>query len=649
MKSRDRELALRPGLSWRTLLIGPGQADMKPRDRELKLRHRFSRRALLIGAGQAGLFGLLTWRLRQLQIMESSEYRLLSDENRLSLQLVAPMRGTIYDRFGAQIAKDQENLRVIVVPAFCKDLAATLQAISSIAPVSPADRDRVMRAARRQNSYFPILVSEGLSWREFALLNVLAPQLPGVQTDRASYRRYTQARSVAHVVGYVGMAGKGEIDEDRAMRIPGFRIGKTGIEKGLDRELRGRPGAIQYEVDAHGRIVRKLGSTPSVPGRDLVLTLDRDLQAFALDRIAGYRRASLVALDVATGGVLVMVSNPSFDTNELAFKADAKGWATLLKGPDNAFNNRAAAGLYPPGSTFKVVTALAGLTAGVITPDEHITCRGGFPFGGHFFHCWRPRGHGPIALHDAIKKSCDVYFYETVHRLGIDKLAVTGRALGLGQTYDCELAGLKQGIMPDTAWKRATLRAPWYPGETISCGIGQGYVSATPLQLAVVVARIATGKVIMPSFLCSHANETQGPPGPLPIDPVHLQLVRDGMSGVVNEEGGTAKRAALTIPGVLMAGKTGTAQSFGKGAKRPPTGWEAQPHSLFIAFAPVDAPRYAIACVVEHGGYGAAAAAPVVHDVMTELLMRDPAAKPVFVASRQTEAAPAIADAGGSQ
>ena len=239
----------------------------------------------------------------------------------------------------------------------------------------------------------------------------------------------------------------------------------------------------------------------------------------------------------------------------------------------------------------------------------------------------------PSALHDAIKASCDVYFYETAHRLGIDRLAVTGRALGLGHAYESELAGQKRGVMPDTAWKRATLGVPWYAGETISCGIGQGYVLATPLQLAVVSARIASGKAIEPRFVRSHGSGAQPAPAPLPIDPVHLQLVRDGMSAVVNEKGGTATRSVLSIPsmpGILMAGKTGTAQAFGHGAAHHFTGWEAQPHALFIAFAPVDAPRYAVACVVEHGGYGAHAAAPIVHDVMTELLLRDPAGKPAF-------------------
>ena len=617
---------------------------MKARDPHLKQRHRFSRRALLVGAGQAGLFGLLAWRLRQLQIMDSSEYRLLSDENRVNRQLTAPVRGAIYDRFGAVVAQDKENLRVIVIPAFCKSLTATLAAISSIVTVSASDKDRIMRAARRRSRYLPILVTEGLTWRQFALLNVLAPQFPGVQTDRASYRHYSHARSVAHVVGYVGMAGKGEVDEDPVMRIPGFRIGKTGIEKGLDRTLRGRAGSISYEVDAHGRIVRELGSIPSEPGRDVVVTLDSELQAFALDRLAAQRRGSVVALDCVTGDVLVMVSTPSFDTNEIAFKTDAKRWAELVKGPDEPLNNRATTGLYPPGSTFKVVNALAGLTAGVITPDERITCRGGYLFGKHFFHCWKT--HGPIALHDAIKSSCDVYFYETAHRLGIDRLAVTGRALGLGQAYDSELVGVKAGVMPDTAWKKATLRAPWYPGETISCAIGQGYVLATPLHLALVSARIASGKALVPRFVRPQASGSVLPPAPLPIDPVHLQLVRDGMSAVVNEKGGTANRAALNIPGVLMAGKTGTAQAFGHGSKRRFTGWEAEPHSLFIAFAPVDAPRYAVACVVEHGGYGARTAAPIVHDLMTEILLRDPAAKPTFVASTEAEAPSAVAEAG---
>jgi penicillin-binding protein 2 len=600
-------------------------------------RMRFSRRAVLVAAGQAGLFGLLGWRLRQLQILDSSEYRLLSDENRITVQLVAPARGTIYDRFGAPIAEDRENFRVIVVPAFCQDLAATLDALSGIVTVSAAAKDRVTRAARRQSGYFPILVTEGLSWREFALLNVLTPQLPGVQTDRGSYRHYRSARSMAHVVGYVGMADKTEIDEDPVMRVPGFRIGKTGIEKGFDRALRGRPGAIKHEVDVHGRVIRTLAENPSERGKDLVLTVDQELQAIALKRIEDLRVASIVVLDVVTGEVLVMASTPTFNPNDITFNVDAKEWRALTGAQDDPFDNRAIRGVYPPGSTFKVVTALAGLNAGVIDPSERMHCPGSYAVGRKRFRCWK--SHGTVFLHKAITQSCDVYFYETAKRMGIDHLAVIARQLGLGHTYDCGIVGEKPGIIPDKKWKRARFGEPWYGGETVIAGIGQGFVSSTPLQLAVMTARIATGRAVVPRFVPHGLAEKESALLET-IDPVHLELVRAGMIGVVNEPGGTARRSALTIPDIQMAGKTGTSQVISSRNRHKLPGWDGETHALFIAFAPAHAPRYAAACVVEHGGGGSRAAAPIVRDVMTEVLLRDPAARPVFVASRQVDTGP---------
>ena len=604
---------------------------MRPRDYALRLRNRFSRRAVLIGAAQTGLFGLLLWRLRRLQILDSPEYRLLSDDNRISEHLVAPARGAIYDRLGRTIAEDRENFRVIVTPALCEDLGATLDAISEIVPVGAGARDRVIRAARRQSGYFPVLVTEGLDWRQFALLSVLAPQIAGMRTDRATYRRYVRARSMAHVVGYVGLADKGEVDAHPVMRVPGFRTGKAGIEKGLDAELRGEPGTISYEVDAHGRVVRELGATASARGKDLVLTIDQELQEIAHKRIEGLRVASIVVLDVVTGGIVVMASYPSFDPNEVSFNVDLAQWKELAKNVDHPLENRALRGQYPPGSTFKVVTALAGLEAGVINPEERMTCPGGFPFGRHYFRCWKR--HGSVYLHEAIKQSCDVYFYHTVNRVGIDRLAETSRKLGLGQIHDVGLAGQKQGIIPDTKWKRRTLGQPWYPGETISCGIGQGYVSTTPLQLAVTAARIATGREVRPHLIAPSAPEPEA--APLDIDPVHLDLVRAGMVGVVNEKGGTAVRSALTLPNVQMAGKTGTSQVISARNRGFLKGWHGETHALFIAYAPVASPRYAAACVVEHGGGGSRAAAPVVRDVMTEVLLRDPAIKTALLASNE--------------
>jgi penicillin-binding protein 2 len=614
--------------------------DDKERDSALRLRRRFSRRAVLIGAGQAGLFGLLLWRLRQLQILDNSEYQLLSDENRMTVQLVAPARGSIYDRTGRMVAEDKENFRIIVVPAFCKDLKATLASLSRVVHISAAEKDRVIRAARRQSGYFPVLVTEGLTWRQFTLLGVLAPQLPGVRIDRATYRHYVHGSSMAHVIGYVGMADKVEVDEDPIMRVPGFRTGKAGVEKSFDPELRGQPGTIKYEVDAHGRVVRELESTPSVRGKDMVLTIVQELQAIALKRIEGLRVASIVVLDAVTGAILVMASYPTFDPNDVSFRVNSDRWKELGRNRDHPLENRALRGVYPPGSTFKVVTALAGLSAGVITAEERMTCPGAYLFGRHRFRCWKRHGGG-IDVHEAIKQSCDVFFYETVKRAGIDHLADTARKLGLGKIHDLGLVGQKKGIIPDVAWKRAALGQPWYPGETISCGIGQGYVATTPLQLAVMTARIATGRAVTPHLLLTDKSEIA--PDPLSFDPVHLEIARAGMIAVVNEKGGTAVRSALTIPDVQMAGKTGTSQVISAKNQGYLKGWEGETHALFIAFAPVGAPRYAAACVVEHGGGGSRAAAPVVKDVMTEVLLRNPAGHPGFVASNQTAAAPDVA------
>jgi penicillin-binding protein 2 len=619
--------------------------DVKPTDPALKQRRRFTRRALLLGAGQIGLFGLLGWRLRQLQILDTSEYRLLSDENRMTMQLVAPQRGSVYDRFGRSVAEDRENLRIVVLPAFCKDLDETLDAISNIVRVSAAERDRVRRAARRQSGYFPVLVTEGLSWQEFALLNVLAPQFPGVRTDRSSYRRYGAGRSMAHVIGYVGMAGKAEIDEGPIMRIPGFRAGKAGIEKGQDNQLRGEPGTIKHEVDAHGRIVRQLDVTPSTRGKDLVLTIDQELQTFALQRLEGHRVASIVVLDATTGGVLVMASTPTYNSNDLAFNADPNVMSELARGKDNPFENRALRGLYPPGSTFKVVTALAGLGAGVVKPNERMSCPGVYALRRARFRCWKSHGGG-VDVHRAIKESCDVWCYETARRMGIEALAAMARKLGLGRTYDCGLSGQKEGVVPDPEWKRRVLRLPWYGGETVIAGIGQGFVLTTPLQLAVMTARIATGRAVEPRLIEMGATEPEAPR--LDIDPVNLEIIRSGMIAVVNEKGGTAVRSALTLPEVQMAGKTGTSQVISSRNRGLLKGWEGETHALFIAYAPVAAPRYAAACVVEHGGGGSRAAAPIVRDVMTEVLLRDPGSKPVFVAGNQP-GPPTMAEMGGGR
>lgn len=588
----------------------------------------------MLGAGQIGLFGLLGWRLRQLQVLEAPKYSLLAEENRINIQLLPPSRGLIFDRFGKPLATNTDRMRVFIVPELSKNISESLSRLNAIVPVSEKIRARSLRLARRQASYIPIIVDDSLSWRQFAQVNVLAPSLPGVQTDILSVRHYHGGKDIAHIVGYVGAATKGQLEEDPVTRLPGFRVGKSGVEKGLDAKLRGKAGIVKLEVDARGRALRKLDTLDSEPGRELVLTIDKDAQHFTMERLKDERRAAVVALDARTGEILVMASTPSFDPNSIIHGLKDGVWSDIASAQDDPLTNKAIRGQYPPGSTFKMVTALAGLEAGEITIKERLRCYGGYSYSKVHFGCWRRGGHGVVDVRRAIKESCDVYFYTVAERIGITKLSAMGRKLGLGQTYDCGLPLQKAGVMPTPGWKRATLGEKWYGGETIIAGIGQGYVLTTPLQLAVMTARIATGKQVMPRIARPYSDENPPEPKPLDIDPEHLAIVREGMWAVVNEGGGTAGRARLPIAGIEMAGKTGTSQvnSASSGRRSSDLKWEQRDHGLFVGFAPADNPQYAVAAIVEHGGGGSVAASPVVRDVMAALIERDSATKPTYVA-----------------
>lgn len=619
---------------------------MSGRDTLTGHRGRFTRRALLLGAAQTGLLGALAWRLHRLQSDEGTRYARLADANRTSTQLLAPARGVIFDRSGEIVASNVESLRVLVVPDLAQDLPGTLDRVARLVPVTEAARDRVLRIARRQSPTLPIVVADGITWHQFAQLNVLAPSLPGIRTDIAWTRRYRHGSDLAHIVGYVGAADASEVHIDPVMRLPGFRVGKAGVERGFDEHLRGRAGNVQIEVNALGRGVRKLGEAAGERGRPLVLSVDHACQRFALGRLAEHRRAAVVGLAVETGDIIVLASTPTYDPNDLVLGLTPEDWKELTTAQDDPFINRSITGQYPPGSTFKMVTALAGLEAGVIRPDTVTHCGGVYALNRARFRCWKRRGHGGVALHRAIRESCDVYFYDTARKVGIERLAAAARRLGLGQTYPCGLPLQKPGVVPDPAWKRTVIGKPWYGGETVIAGIGQGFVLATPLQLAVMTARIASGRAIMPRIALPETEAAEEPASPLEFDREHVALVRAAMTAVVNEPGGTAGRSKLPIADVLMAGKTGTSQVVGARASRQrlqSLGWEAEDHALFVGYAPADAPRYAVACVVEHGGSGARAAAPIVRDVMVDLLQRDPLARPSY----RPESAPRRTAEGG--
>ncbi len=597
----------------------------------------FTRRAAVLSTGTALLFGGLLVRMFHLQVSRSDEFAKLAEENRISTRLLAPRRGRILDRFGVPLAANRQNFRLHLIPEQAGNYEAILDHVIALVPRVADDRTRIMKEIKRNRRFIPVTIAENLTWDEFSAINIRAPELPGIIPDVGDTRDYPYGEELSHVVGYVAKVAEGDLDGDPQLRLPGFRIGKSGVERTVDLPLRGQPGQSNVEVNAYGREIKELSRHEGTPGNDVLLTLDMDIQTFASQRVAG-QSASVVVLDIMTGDVLALVSAPGFNPNSFNIGLTSAEWRGLVDNPLKPLLNKAIAGLYPPGSTFKPVTAIAGLEAGVITPSDRVHCNGQTWLGNHAFHCWKKGGHGSMDLHLGMKHSCDIYFYEVARRTGIDKIADVAKRLGLGSDYGFELANTKSGIVPSSGWKLAMTGQAWQGGETLIAGIGQGFLLTSPLHLAVMAARLANGgKAVRPHLLRSVGAKLVTPPvdDALQIDPVHLELVRAGMNAVSNEAGGTAYAARLFDlgPDLMLAGKTGSAQVRRISMAERATGvkknedlpWEQRDHALFICFAPVINPRYSIGLVVEHGGSGSKSAAPVARDIMREVLIRDPA------------------------
>lgn len=589
---------------------------------ERESRRTFSRRAMVLAAGQMLGFSVLGWRLFELQVLDEGRYDPLADENRTSLQILLPKRGRILDRTGAVLADNDESFRVVITPALAGDIPGVLAKFKLLQPLNDAEVDAIVKRAKRQSRNLPIAVATDVPFEQVARINLFAPQLPGIRTEVAWRRRYHSGAAAGHLVGYTGSIERPSIDDDALMRMPGVRIGKSGVEAGMEMELRGDGGIVKIEVDARGRIKRNLEMRDPVAGRDVHLTIDLDLQKRMFERLRAERCASCVVLDVTTGEIAAMASTPSYDPAELTDGPTEETWQRLSAAEDKPLLNRAIGGIYPPGSTFKIVTALALLHMRAMDPKEKINCGGRYELAGHSYRCWKRSGHGPVALHDALRESCDCYFYEAARRLGIDAIADMARMMGFGQVYNCGLPQQKAGLVADPDWKRGRWNAGWYGGETLLAGIGQGYMLATPLQLAIMTARIATNRAVEPTIV-KYSNSAPGFRfAELGLEPDKVALVRAGMKAVVNEEAGTGKNAVLGAGRPLVAGKTGTSQTRNRGDDRPQDDlpWRARDHALFVAYFPADAPRYAVAAVVEHGGGGGAVAAPLVRDVIEAVL-----------------------------
>lgn len=596
----------------------------------------FSRRAILLGGAQLGLAAALVGRLYYLQVLEAARYKKLSEENRISLRLIPPPRGVIVDRLGNPMAVNKQNYRVIIVAEQTPDLDQTLDSLSQIIEISDYDRKRTMKEVSRKRPFLPVTVRENLTWEEVARVEVNTPDLPGVTIDVGQSREYVIGASAAHVVGYVAAVAESDLGDDPLLEIPGFRVGKNGIEKIYDLALRGKAGTSEVEVNSIGRVIRELSRDEGKPGAEMVLTLDRELQQFAVDRL-GQESGAVAVVDIHSGEVMVLASTPGFDPAAFAQGMTEDYWRQLTSDPKGPLTNKAIAGQYAPGSTFKTMVALAALDSGVVTPDHRVFCTGEVVLGDSHFHCWKKGGHGSVDMHEGIMKSCDVYFYDVARRVGIDRIAEMARRFGLGKIVGIDLPGEKTGLIPDSDWKLGVTGVAWQPGETLVAGIGQGYMLATPLQLAVMAARLANGGNAVVPHLSRDLVDRNGvrlreKPSfqPIGVSAEALKTVIGGMVAVCNDQHGTAYGSRIPDAGFQMAGKTGTSQvrrisraeRLAGVKKNEDLPWEERDHALFISFAPIDAPRFACAVIVEHGGGGSKAAAPIARDVLLQTQKR---------------------------
>ena len=639
----------------------------------------FSRRALLIGGLQIGALGLIVKHLYGIQVIDSQKYLSLSDSNRFNFSLIPSSRGSIFDRKGRILATNTGSFDIEIVPEWSRDIHETLYNLTKYISLDEDEIKTILNLAKKQKSFIPITVKSNIDRQTVSRIAVNVPYLPGVSIERNERRIFPQGSLAVHVTGYVGRVSKSEQNKNSPeLFLPGFRIGKSGIELQYDIDMRGLPGTKRVEVNSLGKVIKSSIEKDTIKGKNINLSLDIHLQTFALRRLqAGNDKlisinetkakkvldkskslawqlkddrnhinqnhngdyvlpesGSVVVMDVNTGELVVSASAPTYDPNKFDPGISTSDWQMLSNHPRNPLINKTISGQYPPGSTFKMMVGLAALETGVITSKTKTFCSGHIEIGDMKFHCWHKHGHGAVDLLDAIAQSCDVFFYEIALKTGINKIAKISREFGLGLPTGINLPGEKSGLIPDRKWKLDVKKQVWRPGETIIAGIGQGYVLATPIQLALMTARIANGgKKIKPTLLkspilqASNANSVK-------VSEENLNIIKRAMEKVSLDEFGTGRNFRLGIKGVEMAGKTGTVQVRRISTKERESEegviknedriWEWRDHALYVGYAPMDKPRYAISVIVEHGGSGSSKAGPIARDIMEATLTDDP-------------------------
>ena len=588
------------------------------------------RRTLVVIAFNLLAFAVIVARLYFLQVKEADKYKMMSDENRISTRFLVPPRGLIFDRNGEIIAKNEQDFQALMVAEQTPDIAETLKTFKQIVPLTEGEEQKIRKDLKNKRRFIPIKLKDNLSWNEVSKILLHAPDLPGVEINEGLSRYYPYADIYAHVLGYVGPVSDKDKKDNPLYMVPGFKIGKSGLERYFDYKLQGKGGTIKLEVNAYGRVMNEIERNSGEEGQSLTLTLDARLQRAAYEAF-GEESGAAVVLNVRTGEILALVSTPSFDPNLFTNGISYKHWNALLKNERTPLVNKAVSGQYSPGSTFKVVVALAALEAGVIDLNTRFNCSGGLDVGNIRFHCWRHSGHGSLNVVEALKHSCDIFFYETAMKLGIDKIHDMAVKLGMGNVLEVGLDNEKAGIIPTKTWKKARFGTSWTQGDAANSGIGQGYVLVTPLQLATMLARVVNGGyAVQPTFIKPTEKELSKIKR-LDISTKNIEIVKRGMFEVVNGAGGTAGRARFNINGAMMGGKTGTTQVRRISMKERSSGilrdeqlpWRLRNHALFIGFTPVDNPRYSVAVIVEHGSSGSGVAAPIASKILQEALQLD--------------------------
>ncbi len=594
---------------------------------------RITRRGLILGGAQAAMMGVLALRMRYMQVDQADEFRLLAEENRVNIRLIPPARGEIFDRNGRIIARNEQTYRIVIVREDAGDVDSVIQRLSGLVELDEDELNKALTEMRRSAPFLPVTLADRVDWEDVSRVAVNGPALPGITPEVGFSRVYPLGADFAHVVGYVGPVSDYDLsridDPDQLLSIPRFQIGKVGVEAKLEDNLRGKAGARRVEVNATGRVMRELSRREGVSGANLQLTIDHLLQNYVQARL-GDQSASAVVMDCDSGDILAIGSSPTFDPNLFVRGISVADYAALTENTFRPLAAKAVQGAYPPGSTFKMVTALAGLEAGVITPDDTSWCPGYLEVAERRFHCWKGAGHGHMDLEGALRESCDVYFYELALEVGIERMSAMAQRLGIGVRHDIPMSAVAQGLAPTKAWKQNVRGEEWLIGDSVNAAIGQGYVLASPLQLAVMTARIATGRSVSPRLVKSVDTVEQPLRGgdSLGLNENHLRQVRKAMYQVSNNRRGTAYSNRIIADDVRMAGKTGTSQvrnittaERARGVTRnDQLPWNRRDHALFVDFAPYDNPKVAVAVVVEHGGGGSTTAAPIARDITLQAL-----------------------------